>query len=343
MKFTKYNSIENHYQSRPLALIREMGLTDPAIKWSVREKIHGANFSFWYDGTTMNCAKRSGFIQPLENFFDYQVLLHRYVDAIKGIYETMVEIELLGEGQVLTVFGEIAGTMKNGKKVQKEIDYGDLDFYMFDIVCNGRFVADALVSSMAQRFKITEAPLLGVGTFDEMTKTINNFDSLYELGKLGKGVTVEHAFPELVPGKDNVAEGFVMKPIAPVFFGNGSRVIIKCKSEEFQERKSRASTSKLQQAAAEMSDKDVDMMERIDCYIVEPRLRNVLSKRGQVSCHSEFSGILGELFTDVVEDANKDGIFMSEADNPTMIFRQVKQSCSALIRKNWRNILDGEF
>lgn len=341
MKFVKYNSIENHYNPRPIRSIQEMGLDNPNIKWSVREKMHGANFSFWYDGVNFNCAKRSGFIQPFENFFDYQVILHRYLDAIKGIYEVMVEIELMEQGQVLTVYGEIAGELKSGKKVQKEVDYGELDFYMFDIVANGKFVADPLVSSMAQRFKITEAPLLGVGTFDEMSKTINNFDSLYMLGKSDAPIT--HEFPKLEKGEKNVAEGYVLKPCAASFFHNGSRVIIKCKSEEFQERKSRASVDRMTKLVAELSDKDLDMVGESNRYIVEPRLRNVLSKRGPVTNHKEFGGLLTELFDDVMEDLEKDNVILHTADNPSEVYRQVKNKCSQLIRLNWIAILAGEF
>lgn len=341
MKFVKYNSIENHYNPRPIRAIQEMGLDHPNIKWSVREKMHGANFSFWYDGVTMHCAKRSGFIQPLENFFDYQVVLHRYLEAIKGIYEVMIEIELMERGQVMTVFGELAGQMRNGKKVQKEVDYGELDFYMFDIVANGKYVADPLVSSMAQRFKISEAPLLGIGTFTEMSKTINNFDSLYMLGKPDAPIT--HEFPKLEKGEKNVAEGYVLKPCAPAFFHNGSRVIIKCKSEEFQERKSRASVDRMTKLATELSDKDLDMVGESNRYIVEPRLRNVLSKRGPVTNHKEFGGLLAELFDDVMEDLEKDNVILKTADDPSEVYRQVKLKCSQLIRLHWIAILAGEF
>ena len=40
-------------------------------KWGVIEKIHGSNFSFLYD-TQMRYAKRTGFIEPSEHFFNYQ-------------------------------------------------------------------------------------------------------------------------------------------------------------------------------------------------------------------------------------------------------------------------------
>lgn len=341
MKFVKYNSIENHYNPRPIRAIQEMGLDHPNTKWTVREKIHGANFSFWYDGTTTNCAKRSGFIQPFENFFDYQVILHRYLEAMHAIYENLVEIEAIERGQVMTVYGEIAGEMKSGKKVQKEVDYGELDFYMFDIVANGKYMPDLYVDSMARRFKVTQAPILAVGTFDELSKTINNFDSLYLLGKPDQ--PVRHWSPTLVPGEKNVAEGYVLKPVAASFFHNGSRVIIKCKSEEFQERKSRASVDRMTKIATEMSDADMEMVEESNRYIVEPRLRNVLSKRGPVESHKEFGGLLSELFDDVMEDLEKDNVILRTAEDPTEVYRQVKNKCSQLIRLHWIAILAGEF
>ena len=35
------------------------------VKWVVTEKIHGANFSVYYDGTTVQFAKRNSFVNWL--------------------------------------------------------------------------------------------------------------------------------------------------------------------------------------------------------------------------------------------------------------------------------------
>ena len=34
--------------------------------------VHNSNFSFWYDGVKMKYAKRTGFIDATENFFNYE-------------------------------------------------------------------------------------------------------------------------------------------------------------------------------------------------------------------------------------------------------------------------------
>ena len=68
MKFKRYNSIENTYRTKTINTIAEQGKSGG--EWVVEEKVHGANFSFWFDGN-LKTAKRSGFVgNDGENFFN---------------------------------------------------------------------------------------------------------------------------------------------------------------------------------------------------------------------------------------------------------------------------------
>lgn len=340
MQFKKYNSIENHHNNKPIMHIHEMGLSAPDVKWVIREKIHGANFSFWYDGTTLKCARRSGFLQLHENFYNYQLILENLRDNIKEMYDYFIDIDVLEDGELMVLYGELAGQSEGFKSVQREVHYGDLDFYLFDIVANDKFIDDGFVTHARQLFDFTEAPVLAIGEFDVLCKTINNFDSLYHLGKPGIEDVINPV--ELVSGEKNIAEGYVLKPVVPRFFGNGSRVIIKCKSEAFQEKsgKSKNDMTGLKQILNEL---DIEILSDTLQYVTEPRLRNVLSKRLEIKDHKEFGSILQDLFDDVIEDATRDNVLNRPIENPTEIYKQLKNTCAILIRKNLQSILSHTF
>ena len=42
-----------------------------AGEWIATEKIHGSNFSFVTDGTSVAVAKRTGLLQPVDKFFNW--------------------------------------------------------------------------------------------------------------------------------------------------------------------------------------------------------------------------------------------------------------------------------
>jgi hypothetical protein len=56
-------------------------------KWIVTEKIHGANFSVFYDGCEVYFAKRTRILSPDEAFYQYQRLTNRCAICIKSLWE----------------------------------------------------------------------------------------------------------------------------------------------------------------------------------------------------------------------------------------------------------------
>jgi len=81
MEFKEYSSIENAYRQKEIQRAFEQY---PEMKYVVQEKVHGANFSFWYNHSdkTIKCAKRSGFIVGEENFFNHKKVLAKYQDQL---------------------------------------------------------------------------------------------------------------------------------------------------------------------------------------------------------------------------------------------------------------------
>lgn len=81
---------------------------------------------------------------------------------------------------VIQVYGEFAG-----RGVQKDVDYGEKDFYVFDIRVNGQFLPDNVVANYAVAVGLKMAPLLAYGTFDEIRALPITFDSVVNLANSG--------------------------------------------------------------------------------------------------------------------------------------------------------------
>lgn len=62
MEFRKYPSIENSYRKGFAQAVRDAG-EEAGAEWVVTEKIHGANFSFWTDGSNVACGKRTSLLE----------------------------------------------------------------------------------------------------------------------------------------------------------------------------------------------------------------------------------------------------------------------------------------
>ncbi|GAJ06182.1 unnamed protein product, partial [marine sediment metagenome] len=98
MQFVKYNSVQNSYQLKFMdRLIRE---EKTGGDWVVTEKIHGANFSFWYDGKKLRMAKRTAWIADDASFFGIQNLKENLIEKVKRLHGLFRELDYVA------VFGE---------------------------------------------------------------------------------------------------------------------------------------------------------------------------------------------------------------------------------------------
>jgi Rnl2 family RNA ligase len=139
MDFQKYNSLENHYRTPFINKIEYEGKSGGI--WIAHEKIHGSNLSFWYNGTDIKVAKRSGFLGEFEKFNNFQEVLENYKASIISTYQSMCSKNFITEGDTLIIYGEIFGGHLKGYEskphtshVQGGIQYcPDVDFLYFDI------------------------------------------------------------------------------------------------------------------------------------------------------------------------------------------------------------------
>lgn len=313
--FTKYSSLENHYRNN---FTEKCFLNFGHVEWVALEKIHGSNFSWWCDGFEVKCAKRSGFIPDGENFYNHKSIFDKYEAVIWDIQRAIAKKE--GNKNItVAVYGEIYGP-----GVQKGIYYADsVDFIMFDILITDGLMKVYLpwdeVKELSNEFSMPIVSEIARGKFHDVLETSNEFDSI--LG--GK--------------KDNIAEGFVMKPITSnSYLPSGERAAIKSKNATWSEKEK----IKKIKVPVVLSEDQQNLVDGISSYITNNRLKNVLSKIGAVT-NKDFGKISGLLLQDAQEDYKKDND-MSK-DQWKSVKKHVGRVSVELVRANFIDIIDGKF
>lgn len=270
MEFKKFTSIENTCRQNLIEKVFIEGLEDQ--EWIVTEKVHGANFSFWYNGKEFKVASRNQFVDG--TFYNCQAVINRYEQKIKDWYETH-------PCQQVVIYGELYGD-----GVQKEVVYGEKDFVAFEVVLDGIIQDKRTAILMANEVGVPFVHLKGIGTFEDCLSVNNTFRS--------------HLTPNGCT-EENFAEGVVIEPVNPCWFKNGSRVYFKNKTAQFTEKKS----VKEQKVVVGLSIAEHQLLEDVLQYNTIQRVRNVLSKIGQIT-NKDFPKILGLTIQDILEDYEKE-------------------------------------
>ena len=274
MEFHKFSSLENTYRQNLINKVQYEG--KDVGEWIVTEKIHGANFSFWCDGTEVKVASRSQFVDG--TFYNCQAVINRYQEQTMQLWLN----ESMGDDRVIVVvFGELFGG-----NIQKEVQYGEKDFRAFDVVVDGVPLNKALAQEVCTKVGLPFTPVLFTGSFKECLGVNNTFQSILT--------------PEGFEG-ENISEGLVIEPVEPAWFANGSRVYFKNKTESFSEKNRRPKEKQV----FELSKQESDLLNELLIYSTEQRVSNVISKIGQVT-NKDFGRILGLTVQDILEDFTKD-------------------------------------
>lgn len=333
MKFVRYQSIENVHRNKFLAKIDLEGYSDPSVVYIVQEKVHGANFSFWFDGVEHKQAKRSGFTGT------------DFYGCLGVIEETRPFVELawkhlnLQEGDVLHICGELYGGVYDHqdvpkqpvKAVQKGICYRpDQSFYAFDVRINDTLMNLDKAVEMLEACGFDHARTMFKGTFKECIDFSNEFQTT--IPKL-------LGLPEI---ENNVCEGIVIKPVEPLFLSNGDRIIIKSKNSKWDEKKGKKRSFLPSEIA--LSDNLREAIEAASTYICENRLRNALSKVEVVS-DKMFGQLLRLFFDDLLEEFREDSEQFEnlEKSEKTLFAKLVMTDASTFIRQHFIAILDETF
>lgn len=223
-------------------------------KWVVLEKINGANFSIYCDGTETKFAKRTAFLTPNEWFYSYEQVAQNLAKKIVNLYRH-IKLEQPDMHHII-LYGELFGGFyppnpdswtgamdaqrindkneciiaQRDRAVQEGIYYSPtVEFCAFDL-CVKRtayaFTDYTDVLMYCQLFGILCVPPLMMGSFQDALKFDYNRDS--QIGTLcGQ--------PPL-PNNSNICEGIVIKPVnSSLVTAAGQRPMIKLKNKAFAE------------------------------------------------------------------------------------------------------------
>ena len=279
MSFKKYSSIENSYRQKHIMKVLQWYPEVANMKYSIREKIDGSNLQLYFEpGQPVRVGKRSCFITEEENFFDVWEVLKDYQDVIDK-----VQTEVENTGLPVRLFGELYGP-----GVQKRVDYGDKKkLAFFDVEVDGEMWCQFAFERLMEELEITDlAPLLGYT--DNLADALN-FDERFD--------------SKLSDKTDNPAEGIVIKPyIKEINLGNGSRFILKKKSDIFAEKMN----VKPKQKNKDESSKMINAKMEFQSYLNENRLQGIFSKHGEIQDMDQFGKYIQLMLSDAKEDFLKD-------------------------------------
>jgi Rnl2 family RNA ligase len=336
MKFKKYSSIDNAYRTKTVNYITECGAATG--EWVSTLKIHGANYSIWSDGKTVRHGKRSGFIKGDSFYGDYNFDYDQNAINMTNHLRSIIQCD------VVSIHGEIYGGLYNhpdvkrdasAVRVQKEVQYIPFnDFIVFDIKADNILLDHDFVIDLCAKYGFDHVPVLARGSFYDLMKMDVKF--LDPLGTL-KGL------PQI---ENNYAEGWVLKPVRPKFFGNGERIILKGKNPDLSERCGGKRT-KPPKVVIELSDEATKLKDILFEYFNDNRLRNVLS-HGDIEniTSKDFGRLLGlfskDGFSDFLKDY-EDEWNKLEKKEQVKIKKNMNRIAGDVIRPNFVNIIDGEF
>jgi Rnl2 family RNA ligase len=333
MEHIKYSSIENTYRQEFIDLVKEEGLDTG--EWVVTEKIHGGQFSIYYDGSEIKASTRTTFLTDDIDFFNWPKVLADNQDKVKKLYD-LLKTKHKDLSQVI-VYGELFGgsyphpevnKVKNAKRLQKGVHYHpDNLFYAFDIRVDGRFLTVDECNELFQQVGLFYARTLFRGTMAECLTHPNQFPSKIS-GWLG-----------LPPIDDNIAEGIVIKPVEPRFLGIGERVILKSKNEKFEERKAVKKRPQKPVREIKLDESGETLLQELEALVTENRLQNVLSKKGQMPYpipNNYFGEIMKDFSLDIWEEFNKDfeqEYLSLEKQEQKKISKAMNQVAAKLVKK----------
>lgn len=337
MSFVKYSSLENHTNSKFISKIFDLIMDKPNLEFVAREKIHGTNFSVVITKDEIKPAKRTGLIEITEKFFGYDDVMSKYKKSFEEIqYQLNCQTDRY---KSIQIFGEYAGG-----NIQKEVDYGEKDLYVFDILTTdsdenvSEYWPDSSVEHFCVKNKLKIAPLIKRGSLEELLKlpvefesVVKKFDELYENhpNKAIVGSWTQHE------PKENVSEGIVIKPNKTMYLSNGSRVAIKYKTDAFKEK----GKGKAPKIPVPLSENDKELLLKFSEYVTKPRIKNVVSHIGEITA-KDFGKVLGLTMRDIFVEAEREGLTIDSAEAPSKTKAELQKMVSAEIREIWLDLIN---
>lgn len=273
MKFHRYRSLENHYRTKFIERVRQELDPEDNLVWCATEKIHGANFSYWYQDGEIRVASRSDFVD--ETFYAAGEAIRENYEAVRALADVI--------RRPFAVFGELCGG-----NIQRGVDYGERKrFLAFDIYYPGaHYESPARAMEMLVQAGFETVPLVATGSLV----------SLLDLD-------VEQLVSRVIEfNAGNIAEGVVLRPETDLYTSDGSRAIIKKKTAKFTEKSREPRKPK---PVVELTDAENAVLVDLRSRVNQNRVNSATSKLGEF--HPSMIGkLIGMIMQDVIQDYNAD-------------------------------------
>lgn len=338
--WTRYGSIENSYRTKTVGQILPY-LNQEGI---LREKIHGANLSFYADADSVEMGKRSGLMKEEEyiSFFRSDIIYRTY-SALVGMLWARLNTHYDGLDSI-TIYGEIFGgayphpdveAKHNIARVQKEVSYSpDVQFMAYDVEITLQDGSTFYMhpEDMEKALRVTHIPVIDrlfTGTIKECLEYTKEFEST---------IYKKYDLPKL---ENNMAEGWVLQPNPVILDKYYRRWTVKGKAEAFAEKKKVAKPIK---EVVKLPTECDDILAELESYINKNRLKAVISKIWPIT-QKEFGKLNGFFIQDILTDLEKDHPIYTtqEKDTQKEIKRLIGNITTDLIREDFANIIDGEY
>lgn len=276
MTFRKFASLDNTYNGNIVE--RVMNHQCSQGDWIATEKVHGANFSFWYDAINgPRIASRTQFVDG--SFYGCRDVFNKYVAQFVRYCDEYYN------GKEVVVYGELYGG-----NIQREVRYKDKDFVAFDVVIDGKPMSKIQGRHEARLMGFACTPMVSAGSYSEMLAVSPEFES--------------HLADPFADERFRQAEGLVIEPIAPSYMGQDNRIYFKNKSKSFQERKD--CTPKTPKKPVEINTLEGELVYSLmECRVTANRVSAVLSKMGKLT-EKEFGKLLGAYTQDIIDEVKRE-------------------------------------
>lgn len=340
MQFFKFSSIENTYQKKYLDrvnyfLAQEFQSEQPMF--CVTEKVHGSNLSIIKTEDSYKLAKRSGFVEDNEKFYNAREVVASLESNLENLFNFLKE----GSSEVtqITIYGEIFGGSYNhpdverissAVKVQKGVMYSpDNHFLAFGLRINDKYQPKSEMYNLFTKFEIPFLPILKIGSLESCLEYPNSFQTR---------VPEMLGLPKI---EDNICEGVVIEPYEQaIILPTGSRLILKNKNEKFKEKEK--NKDRKPKAPVVYSEEVTKVMEAFSTLITENRLRNVLSKSGEIG-PKDYGKISQAFNQDIQEDFLKDDEFEDEIKILNTLEKVDRKQVNKWVSKQANNIISSNF
>ena len=302
------------YEKMPTSL-KKLGLKEAdyaameKLQWVVTEKVHGANFSFFYENGQLGYAKRKSVLSWQDDFFGFQLVVKKLGNQIISLFE---ELSTQLPANQYRVYGELFGgayphpevaPAPEVQAIQTGVYYTpDIRFCAFDIAIelegpeSKYYLEYETAARYFEKHGILYAKPLFIGKMGEAM----HFDT-----RINSTLPRQLGLPELA---ENLIEGVVIKPYNLTDHQQlGTRPIVKLKNKEFEEEKFHEAQKWTYIPSVSTHTEDLSfILEELRNYVTPNRLESAISKIGALdqSNPDRVAEIEAEFLRDTLEDFN---------------------------------------